>query len=135
MAARENRILLSRFTTVGSRGQASTALRGVHLAALGPEPRYPVYDLAGAKLMARRKPSVFWPQWSVRLTGAQHTQRALRPALAAALLWVGTGLTVSEGSTPNSSRPASRESTISCVGGRAPLRRNSLPVSEFRWRA
>jgi transposase len=43
--------------------------------------------------------------------------------------------TVQMGSTPNSPRLASMKATTSCVGGRAPPRRNSPLASGSRWRA
>lgn len=89
----------------------SKLLRGVHLTALGPQlsateqlrlrlgtalPRRPTRDIDDVKRMATRIPTVFWPEWSVRLAASRATQRTLRPVLSVALLLVGADLKVSD---------------------------------------
>jgi hypothetical protein len=106
----ENQPLFSRITKpVAAGAQVSTALLGVHLTALGPQlgvsdqlrcrlgtalPRRAIPDLDSAALMATRIPTLFWPEWSLRLAGSQSTQRTLRPALSVAVLLVGAELKV-----------------------------------------
>ena len=78
--------------------------------------------------------------------GRTHDGVTLRPLLTDLVSWprnrcsgppapLPSDRTVQMGSTPNSSRLASMKSTISCVGGRAPPRRNWPLVLESRWRA
>ena len=92
-------------------GGTSIALRAVHLTALGPQlsatdqlrcrlgtalPRRPAPDMARAARTAKRIPTIFWPEWSLRLAGSRSSQRQLRPVLSVAALLVGADLRVGD---------------------------------------
>jgi hypothetical protein len=105
--------LSSRINTVGRRGaDSSPALRGAWLTALEPQlgvpdqlrcrlgaalPRRPATDVAMAFQMATRIPTMFWPQWSLRLADPRSFQRFVRPALSVGLLLVGNDIAVQDG--------------------------------------
>ncbi|AUM20293.1 TniQ family protein [Rhodococcus ruber] len=59
-------------------------------------PSYPSASATAVDDAARRIPTLLWPQWSLRCTVAPCTPAQVRPALSAALLLVGTTLTVGE---------------------------------------
>lgn len=89
----------------------SPVLTGVQLAALGPRlnpsdqlryrigtllPAQPVPGAARATMLARRLPSMLWPNWSLRISISNCHQRQLRPALSIILLLVGSRLSLDE---------------------------------------
>ncbi|MFZ2177966.1 MAG: hypothetical protein WAW17_28865, partial [Rhodococcus sp. (in: high G+C Gram-positive bacteria)] len=120
----------------------STVLAAIQLAALRPlfvravdQLRYrtaaalPSYPTAGATAVddaAGRLPTRLWPQWSLRFTVAPCSPAQVRPALSAALVLVGTALTVGEAADRldrRSERPGSPARWHPCgtlLGGRAP---------------
>ena len=59
-------------------------------------PRRPGRDMATAKAMAARMPSMFWPALALRLTETSPALRATCPALSVAVLMVGNDIKVEE---------------------------------------
>lgn len=90
----------------------STTLAAIQLAALRPlfvravdqlryrsaaaVPSYPSASATAVDDAARRIPSLLWPQWSLQCTVPPCSSTQVRPALSAALMLVGTTLTVGE---------------------------------------
>lgn len=59
-------------------------------------PSYPSASATAVDAAARRIPTLLWPEWSLRCTVAPCSPAQVRPALSAALVLVGTALTVGE---------------------------------------
>jgi hypothetical protein len=102
-----------------SRVPVTTVLEAVRLAALAPilnptaQLRYrtatPMPALASSRQsrinrLIKHTPTMFWPEWSLRLTIPGVTPSRLRPALAIATLLVGTRITLSQAATRIASR-------------------------------
>ncbi|UQX10996.1 TniQ family protein [Candidatus Mycobacterium methanotrophicum] len=60
------------------------------------KPSRPIAGSARVDRLAQRTPTMFWPAWSLRMTIPTCHQRHLRPALSAAMMLVGTRLTLHE---------------------------------------
>lgn len=96
-------------TPWGQRRPTSPRFRGAHLAAIGPRltpadqlryqtrsprPHDPLATIEQALVRTRSVPAMFWPVWGLRLSPAEGTYtRIMRPALARALLLVGSPIT------------------------------------------
>ncbi|KAF0964837.1 hypothetical protein [Rhodococcus sp. T7] len=107
---------LGRQVNAGVKGDwgsaTSTRLAAVQLAALRPLfvravdqlryrsaadlPSYPTVSATAVNDAARRIPTLLWPEWSLRFTVPPCSPAQVRPALSAALMLVGTTLTVGE---------------------------------------
>ncbi|QIX53930.1 TniQ family protein [Rhodococcus sp. DMU1] len=111
----------------------STRLAATQLAALRPlfaravdqlryrtaaaVPSYPAGGDTAIDEAARRIPTLLWPEWSLRFTVPPCSPAQVRPALSAALLLVGTALTVGQAADRLASavRAAGITRTLACL--------------------